>query len=318
MLLLGLPLTLIIMPALIQTALDVIRIVRTFIFLGVLYALGTIFAEPLGLYSQGVILNIRRPQVFGISSSILGTLLLLFACIALGQALYAPRRGVSFHRWFFTITFGIAVILSFGRASWVALLIAVLIMIGLRVRTFVVLPMILGLLLIALMPGVTDFFNPDKVYGVDRFIMWQDAINIWLHHPYFGVGAGNYQFFDITYGIDVGGVAHNQFLEVLAEMGIQGLVCLIVSLFMIGRLALKRFAMATTEQGKAIALTYIGYYAGLLFLCFTGDFFLPSAAGSGGTAALIVVSYNWILLGLVLTLPQWEKTIRVREEGCQQ
>lgn len=317
-LLLSLPVILLVVPGLIQTGSDVKWIVRAFTCLGMLYALGVIFAGPLDLYSNQFILGIQRPEIFAISSSILGTLLLLFACIALGQALYATGRGVSLCWWLCTIIFSTAVFLSFGRSAWIALFVAWLIMIGLRYKTLVVLPIILMFILLSLVPEVTNFFNPDKVYGIDRLIMWQDAIAIWLRHPYIGVGAGNYQFFDIAYGTDVGGVAHNQFLEVLAEMGVQGLLFLLWCLVAIGRLAFKRFYGATTTQGKAIAIAYIGYFTGLIFLCFTGDFFLPSAAGAGGTSALIMSSYHWLLLGLVLTLPQWEKSIRVQEARCQQ
>lgn len=318
-LLLGLPIVLLIVPGLMRTLADVTRMVRATTGLGLIYALGTIFAGPLGLYSQQTILDISRPQVFGTSSSVLGLLLVFFTCLALGQALYAKQRGKVWGWWLCTLIFGIAVIMSYGRTAWVTLLIAVLIMLGLRIKTLVVIPIILALLLLALVPGITDFFNPEKVYGADRLLMWQDAIAIWLRHPYFGIGAGNYQFFDIAYGNDVGGVAHNQYLEALAEMGVQGLLCLLWGLFALGRLILQRFQAATMPQGKAIALASAGYFIGLLVFGFFGDSFLPSVAGAGGTYAMIIASYHWFLLALVLTLPQWEQThVVALEERCQQ
>src|SRR5437660_10582127 len=99
--------------------------------------------------------------------------------------------------------------------------------------------MILVLLLL-FAPGFLDFFNPTQVYGIDRINIWQDAIAIWQRSPYMGVGAGNYQFFDLTYGTDIVGVAHNEFLSVLAEMGLQGLSCLLLIIIMIGHLTYKR------------------------------------------------------------------------------
>jgi len=167
---------------------------------------------------------------------------------------------------------------------------------------FIVLP-----LLFLFAPGFTDFFNPTQVYGIDRINIWQDAIAIWQRSPFMGVGAGNFQFFDLAYGTDVVGVAHNQFLEVLAEMGVQGLICLLLTIIMIGRMALKRFNTAISPTGKGIALAYLGYYAALLFATFFTDSFIPSTAAGGGTGPLVAISYTWFFLGLVLSIPNWDR-----------
>lgn len=306
--LLGLPVILMIAPGLVRTMREVKLIMWAFIGVGMLYALGTIFAGPLGLLSLDAILGYRRPLVFGETSSVLGMLLALFACIALGQALYARKLQTAFGWWFCTLIFSCAVIMTFGRESWIGLGLSMLGMIGLRTRNLSILFIIQVFLILLFIPGVSDFFNPEKVYGIDRLIMWQDAITIWQHHPYFGIGAGNYQFFDIAYGTDVGGVAHNQFLEVLAEMGAQGLLCLLWSLVAIARCALQCYSAATTRQGKAIALAYIGYFITIIFGGFFTGSFLPSVAGAGGTYSMLWVSYSWLLLGLVLTIPHWERS----------
>ncbi|MGI9062184.1 MAG: O-antigen ligase family protein [Ktedonobacteraceae bacterium] len=306
--LLGLPAILMIAPGLFRTMRDVKLIVRAFIGIGMLYALGTIFAGPLGLLSQELILGYRRPVVFGETSSNLGMLLVLFACIALGQALYARKPQASLVWWLCTLIFSCAVIMTFGRESWIGLGLSMLGMIGLRTRNLAILIIVQAFLILLFVPGVSDFFNPEKVYGIDRLIMWQDAIAIWQRHPYFGVGAGNYQFFDIAYGTDVGGVAHNQFLEVMAEMGVQGLLCLLWSLVAIARCMVQHFSAATTRQGKAIALAYIGYFITIIFGGFFADSFLPSVAAAGGTFAMLWISYPWLLLGLVLTIPRWEQS----------
>ena len=311
--LLGLPLVLMSVSGFMRTMRDVQWIVRAFIGTGMLYALGTIFAGPLRLYSQLVILGVRRPEVFGLATYALGMLLVCFTCIALGQALYAHTPVASVCWWLCTIIFSVAVILSFSRESWLALCISVLGMIGFRTKSLLVLCIMKMLLISLFVPGVADFFNPEKVYGLDRLIIWQDAIAIWQGHPYFGVGAGNFQFFDIAYGTEVVGIAHNQYLEVLAEMGVQGLLCLLWSLGVLGRFMLQRFSAATTLQGKAIALAYIGYYMACILGGFFSTPFLPSAAGGGGTLLLLEASYHWLLIGLVLTIPLWEKSASVQD-----
>jgi O-antigen ligase len=306
-LLIGLPVLLMVIVSIVRTISIVQWVIGSYIAVGLLYALGTIFAAPLGLYSQEVILGIRRPVVFGLDSSALGTLLVLFTCIALGQVLYA-RRNVSRMSWsLLTCIFAVAVIMSFGRESWIALFLSLLAMIGLRFKNWSVLLILLVFLPLLFIPGVTDFFNPGKVYGVDRFQIWQDAIAIWQRSPYMGVGAGNFQFFDLAYGTDVVGVAHNQYLEVLAEMGVQSLLCLLWIIVAIGRIVLRRFNSATTAMGKALALAYASYYVTIISGGFFADELIPSTAGGGGTAAFIGGCYRFLLLGLVLSIPNWEK-----------
>ena len=182
--LLGLPAIVLIAPGLVRTMRDVKLIVQAFIGVGMLYALGTIFAGPLRLLSQDAVLGYQRPVVFGETSSILGMLLVLFACITLGQALYARKPQASLGWWFCTLIFSCAVIMTFGRESWIGLGLSMLGMIGLRTKNILILFIVQACLILLFIPGVSDFFNPEKVYGIDRLIMWQDAITIWQGHPY--------------------------------------------------------------------------------------------------------------------------------------
>src|SRR5207245_8465471 len=119
------------------------------------------------------------------------------------------------------------------------------------------------------------------------------------------VGAGNFQFFDLAYGTDIAGVAHNQFLEVLAEMGVLGLICLLLTIIMIGYITYKRFNTTISPTGKAIALAYLGYFAALLFATFFTSPFIPTAAPAGRTAPVIEPSSFWLFFVLVLSVPHW-------------
>lgn len=308
-LLISLPLCIIIVPAMVRTPSDARRMIGAYLLVGLPYALGTIFAAPLHLYSQQVILGVQRPEVFGTSSSNLGILNVLFACLAFGQMLYTRNGAKRLGLGLLTCIYTMGVIMSFGRESWIGLLIAIWVILWLRFKSplALLLPLIIVPLLLLFFPGITDFFNPTKVYGADRVNIWQDAIAIWQHSPYMGIGAGNFQFFDLTYGTEVAGVAHNQFLEVLAEMGVQGLVCLLLVIIMIGHTALKRFNTAISDTGKAISLAYLGFYAVLVFGTFFADTFVQSTAGAGGTGPFIGMSYIWLLLGLVLSIPNWDR-----------
>ena len=322
--LVGLPMILIVVPTMVRRLRDIRWAITGFAVVGWLYAIATNFAGPLGLLGHEALLGNRRPKIFGTVSSTLGTLIVIWTAVAFGQLLYATNLKSRLIWGISTLLFSVAVILAFGREAWVGLFLILTIMTSLRVQNWTaILIFILAapLALIALIivdPAVTDFFNPSKVYGADRFTIWQDAIMIWQHSPIFGVGAGNYQFFDRTYSIDKVGVAHNQYLEILAEMGIQGLVCYLWLYVVIGIRSVKAFFSAKTRIARSIALTQIGVFVTILMGGFFEDFFLPSAASGGGTGAFIEASYRWILLGLVLSIPNWSKEAEEAENEFDQ
>ncbi|HEV2581845.1 MAG TPA: O-antigen ligase family protein [Ktedonobacteraceae bacterium] len=305
-LLLGLPLLLIIARKMVRTVRDYKLAFRAFIVAGVLYTLGTIFAAPLGFYSKKVILGVRRVEVFGLDSSGLGTTLVLFTDLAFGQALYSEgRRRLGWG--LLTLLFAIGVILAFGREAWLELFMSMLVMLVFRTKNWAALLFLLLPIALLFVPGVSDFFNSSKVYGSDRLKIWADAITIWLKSPYFGIGAGNYQFYDWIYGVDKAGLAHNQYLEVLAEMGVQGLIALLWMLASFGVIAFKSFKGAKTRLSKSLTISFVGFYLCFIFGGFFTGILIPSAAAGGGTAGLIVASYHWLFLGLVITIPNWEK-----------
>jgi len=319
-LLISLPLFTVIVPGMVRTARDARWMIGAYIGIGLLYGLGTVFAAPLGLYSQDIILGVRRPEVLGNTSSGLGITNAFFACLALGQMLYARKGTTRLWSGLLTCIFAAAVVMSFGRESWVAFFLAVCVILGLRFKNpfAFLLPFIVLSLLLLFAPGFLDFFDPSKVYGIDRLNIWQDAIAIWQRSPYMGVGAGNFQFFDLAYGTDIVGVAHNQFLSVLAEMGVQGLICLLLIIIMIGRLAYKRFNTAISPTGKGLALAYLGYFTASLFATFFTDSFIPSTAAGGGTGPLVAISYTWFFLGLVLSIPNWDNEAAVSDLSVKQ
>ncbi|GCE23464.1 O-antigen ligase family protein [Dictyobacter kobayashii] len=307
LLLFGLPVVLIVIPHSIRRARDVKWIVIVCAVLGIIYALATIQAAPFSSYSQLMILSPTSTPILGLLPPLPGMQLVFFVCVAMGQALYARQRTTAFYWWLLTLIVILATLLSFDRTAWIILSVSTLTMLGLRTRNIGVLPLILAILLLLWIPAILNFIIPDQAYNVGQLFKWQEAIDIWRHQPWIGIGAGNYQFFTNLYGIAMGSETHNQYVEVLAEMGVQGLLCLVWMVIAIGYIALQRFKQAMTGASKAITVSYLGYYTALLILSFSGNSFLPSAADTNGTSAQIIASYHWFLLGIVLNIPQWEK-----------
>ena len=315
-LLIGLPMFMIVVPGLVRKVIDAHWVNIGYLIAGFSYTTLTIAAGPLGIFSHKSILSVQRPLVFGSTSSGLGDLIVLFVNIAFAKALYA-KNGTQRALWLLLTTYySIGVILSFGREAWIGLFISSLIMLVLRTKNPTALLILLVPLGLLLIPGATNFFDPTQAYGTDRFKIWADSFNIWLHSPVFGIGAGNFQFFNRVYAVDKVGVAHNQFLEVLAEMGIQGLIALLWLLVAVGWQAWKSFQKSVSNLAKSVSLAYIGFYISIVFGCLFTGIFIPSAAAGGGTQAFVEASYRWLLLGLVLSIPNWDKeAVQIEHQG---
>lgn len=77
-------------------------------------------------------------------------------------------------------------------------------------------------------------------HGEERWRIWQGAWQMFLSHPWFGVGYGNFaaRFFELAASLppprpsEVAHNGHNLFLHVLAEFGLAGLIVLLGSAYL--------------------------------------------------------------------------------------
>lgn len=70
-----------------------------------------------------------------------------------------------------------------------------------------------------------------------RYELWHAGLNMFMHHPLFGVGSGQYPEYSQRYGElsadQFGKNAHNTYIEVIAETGMAGAICFISMLIAI-------------------------------------------------------------------------------------
>jgi len=283
---------------------------------GIVVALGTLLTTAALIFGFGgsfTILGATRAyweQPWN-SSMPLSALLLPF----LYSGVLFGRRSLSRYR-VVCVLFALCllgVVLTFSRESWLLALFGLLCVSGLRLGRRIVAPIALVtvalLLLTASVPGaitlVTRFYNPDEVYGLDRIYFYVTGLQLFMTHPFLGVGAGNYQFFDRIYAeVSAGGIAHNQFITVAAEIGVPGLVVLLwffVALLRIPR----KFKL---QEGWGGDPHYWVKAAGSVFVlawiaeCFFREAFFVSAAAGGGTKAITSDIFAWILLGILFSV----------------
>jgi len=155
-----------------------------------------------------------------------------------------------------TAIIGIGLLASWSRGGWLGMLGGLTVVIALRSKRAA---LITGLLIFLLLSGIilgaigampsavierfqgvqdwTLFLRPVELRSirvtgenfalVERMAHWWAAYAMWVHHPFTGVGVGNYPIAYETYRMpgwkSALGHAHNMLLNVLAETGLIGL-----------------------------------------------------------------------------------------------
>jgi O-antigen ligase len=138
--------------------------------------------------------------------------------------------------------------------------------------------------------------------GSGREDLWSIAMAMVRDHPLFGVGAGNFQVLEPTYAlssINIGtpGIidsprwVHNTYLHVLVELGVVGLICLLVIVagtLIAGVRSFERFVQSGDVQSEILARGFIIGVVGML-----------------AAYTFITAQYEkqlWLLLGVTLGL----------------
>jgi O-antigen ligase len=175
--------------------------------------------------------------------------------------------------------------------------------------------MIIAIVLIAIVfSGVIGvaarFYNPDEVYGFERIYYYATALRLFVTHPLFGVGAGNYQFFDRSYeGEAAGGIAHNQFLTLAAETGIVGLLFflwLVLALLRI-RKQLRSLKASRRDSYSWVRVAGSSFLLVWIAECFFQEAFFATAAAGGGMHVMTVIVFPWIFIGVLLAVRNSEQ-----------
>ena len=142
--------------------------------------------------------------------------------------------------------------------------------------------------------------------GRDQLI--RDGLGIWSRSPVLGVGPGNNYPYMLRYSAL--GTAHNQYVNILIELGAIGLVCFAVFAYQALRLGLALWRRARVPSHRKLVLSWLGMFGGFLAGGFFGDFMLPSIRNSG--LELFAEFYvQWIVLGLIVSAAAIERTYRI-------
>jgi O-antigen ligase len=293
------------------------------IIMGIVVTLGTLVTIAALIFGFGgtySILGATRAfweQPWDTSMEPLSSLLLpfLYAGVLFGKSNLSRYRLVCVLFLFCLV----GVVLTFSRESWLLALLGVLVVTVLwvrqrRVSVFSIVT-IAGFVFVLLVSGAAGliyrFYDPNEVYGLERIYFYVTALQLFVTHPWFGVGAGNYQFFDRTYAeVSSGGIAHNQFLTLAAETGVVGFLLFLWLLIAVLRI-LKSFNLGPASAKDSqywLKAAGCGFVFAWIAECLFREAFFVTAAAGGGTKFLTANVFAWIFLGILMATVNFSKS----------
>jgi len=214
----------------------------------------------------------------------LGTYLSLSLPLILALAHRASSRLEKMGWVLASFTTLLALIFTHTRAAWLgvgaALIVAIIVLMYGRRKfwTFFLMGIFIGGLFVW---GTRNVWLRDQ----GHLLIWRDTLKIWKSHPLVGVGPGEFHIhFPAAAGEDLRAkwpqqkviinYAHNEYLQVMAESGIMGLVLWLSPFFFFYKRFLQSKTKSTEELALACAVT-----AGLVQAVFSVDLRFSISAG---------------------------------------
>lgn len=221
----------------------------------------------------------------------------LYLALVLPALIAAWLVVKEWRRWLGIIIAGLTVclVLTFTRTGWIGLFAAVLIMAWLRYRKiFFVIPIVLAAVLF-LIPGVADRFSDldstDSPRGTTtnsldwRFEYWSEALQNVGESPVWGQGLGF-----IRETTEQGKEAHNDFVRVLVETGLAGLVLFVWAVARLTVAAVKATRRPATRLRSAVRVAFAGTMVAYVLMSLTSNLISQPA----------VQWYFWSIMALAI------------------
>jgi len=151
-----------------------------------------------------------------------------------------------------------------------------------------------------------DLISTDLYSWGTRLDAWAVVLDISRADPILGLGFANYYWYAELFpirGYRINFNSHSQFVDIIAQTGILGLICYVWILFEVGRLALNLLIKLPDGFAKGYAYGVFGGVFGAIMASFLVDWVLPFAynIGLNGVRASIL---PWIFFGGLVSINQ--------------
>jgi O-antigen ligase len=237
---------------------------------------------------------------------------LTFAAFALTVFFFAAAFALEvkklrvMHLLLALLSFG-AIIGSFARSVWLALAAGIPLFGFLKNRTLGIGITAFAIVLVAsaVLIEPTIRYRAESILDVSqnqtRLNLWKTSLNIFVAHPFLGVGEDNFDAVFDRYKVegyyDTTVHPHNDYLSVLVASGLPGLLAFLGMWAIALREGLKGWKQASDPQLRAILLGGIFSLFGLLIAAFFQNYY----------GSFINCLGWWFVVGLVLTAKKLEQ-----------
>jgi O-antigen ligase len=178
---------------------------------------------------------------------------------------------------------------------------------------------VMGILLLIRAQAAHSFIMAgDNEYSMmTRLEAWKIMLEIIRVNPLFGVGPSNYYFYTPFFnilGYNLRFNSHNNYMDILAQTGLVGLVLFTWFSVAVGRLGMHLRHRASEGFEKAFVYGALGGLAGTLVAGMLGDWVLPFVynVGMAGFRASVLA---WLFLGSLVML---EQKYRLAEKSAEE
>jgi len=178
-----------------------------------------------------------------------------------------------------------AIMLTLSRGAWVAVLASFLLLLAFYRRAKISIFFIVittGIILSLLWESIYYRFmvtvmNPlFDISIADRVFLAQSAVPMFLDHPVFGVGFGNFasELLNYSYrGVNIVG-AHNIFIGIGTELGLLGLIPFIIIIVRVIKSSLHGISHARDVQLKNVLIGLLGSFVGIIVMGLTHESYI--------------------------------------------
>jgi len=201
------------------------------------------------------------------------------------------------------------------KSGWVPSAVAAAALIGLRFRKLTLFS--IPFVMVVAVYLAQDLISTDQYSWGTRVDAWLVVLDISRVSPIIGLGFSNYYWYAKVFsirGYSIKFNSHSQFVDIIAQTGLLGLLCFIWILFEVGRLAWKLANRLQDGFAKGYAYGVFAGVLGSLMAAFLVDWLLPFAYNIGldGVRASIL---PWIFFGGLISIEQMyrlnQKTVPV-------
>ena len=240
--------------------------------------------------------------------------------LAFSQAAFNRRLGAA---WRLVLgglvlaTFYVSFVPARSWASgWLPPLVAVVVTVwAARPRLGLLITVAAGTVAVLSMNEITGLLMADEAYSaLTRWEAWRILAEILKVNPVLGLGPANYYHYTPLFpilGWAVNFNSHNQYVDIVAQTGLLGLLCFFWFVWEVGRSGWRMRNRLPDGFAKAYVYGALGGLAGMLAAGMLGDWVLPFAYNVG-LAGMRSSVLGWLFLGGVVVL---EKVFASSDRG---